>query len=126
MRAGDELAEHGFLRTGQSIPGHLFCCCYRDVLIFADRCCSKARGTSSVPLRVWHQALAISVLRAPVENLRLDVESRALEKIYLIFFSLFLALHAACGNQPEMEPKPLALEEHSLSHWTTREVPRYI
>ena len=34
------------------------------VLIFADRCCSKARGTSSVPLRVWHQALAISVLRA--------------------------------------------------------------
>ena len=96
------------------------------VLIFADRCCSKARGTSSVPLRVWHQALAISVLRAPVENLWLDVESRALEKIYLIFFSLFLALHAACGNQPEMEPKPLALEEHSLSHWTTREVPRYI
>jgi hypothetical protein len=57
----------------------------------------------------------------------MGVESRALEKIYLIFFfSFFLALHAACGNQPEMEPKPLALEEHSLNHWTTREVPRYI
>lgn len=31
MRVGDELAEHSFLRTGQSIPGNLFCCCYRDL-----------------------------------------------------------------------------------------------
>ena len=77
------------------------------VLIFADRCCSKARGTSSVPLRVWHQALAISVLRAPVENLRLDVESRALEKIYLIFFLFFWHSMQHVEINQKWSPNPL-------------------
>ena len=80
------------------------------VLIFADRCCSKARGTSSVPLRVWHQALAISVLRAPVENLWLDgtgVESRALEKIYLIFFPLFWHSMQHVEINQKWNPNPL-------------------
>ena len=42
------------------------------------------------------------------------------------FFFFFLLHCASCGilvPQPGIEPVPLALEEQSLNHWTTREVP---
>ena len=45
---------------------------------------------------------------------------------FLSFFFFFWLHRAACGildPQPRIEPVPPAVEEWSLNHWTTREVP---
>ena len=49
-------------------------------------------------------------------------KSLELQKYIYIYFDF-----SACGilvSQPGIEPTPPALEEQSLNHWTTREVPR--
>ena len=42
-----------------------------------------------------------------------------------LFVCLFVFFFAITCTQPEIEPTPSALEEHSLNHWIAREVPAY-
>ena len=48
---------------------------------------------------------------------------------FFVFVFVFLPHWAVCGvlvPQPGIEPLPVAVEEQSPNHWTTREVPVHV